>query len=1079
MGSATSRGRLASVAGGFLLSSQTVAWSLVASPLGAGDLGMGLLFVAAATLTLGATLSARPGAGSWRRGLFLLPALAGLLALAAASALLALPSFGTGSAMARFLASAVVVGPAGLCGGILLSQRGVPPAGFFLGLLSGVSLVLGTVSWWPPPLALAGLPVVWLGLAPRPAVSQGEPGARGPSGGRPSFPLLQAMMMSAALLTLVLGAMGRITRLLAGTSYQTRSILFFLTLGGLVVGGLVGGRFRPRGSSRLLAAAVVWSVLAAHLLALFWSLPSLARLYLRVIDPHVWPSMPGAWLLGGLMLFPLAALGGLGISWMTPAPDPEGRPGVAVIQAVGSGVAAGAVLLGGLLAPHLGPGRLFQLCVATVPLGLVLPAVLDPGGRSRAWLRLGAAPVVVLVSFGVLFLSGPSDRLLTAGLAWHPQRFLVSGGEALANGLGQQQVVGFEPRSTGVVARVRRASGPVETVWQGWTLATGGAHPRSCAAVASLLAAVLHPHPDRVLLVGADGAAEVEGVRAVLPGARVDRFRSVPFGRGAAGPAAAPNRRPGQASLWAVGTGYDFVMVHPLPPQAAGSGLAWSHAALERGRHALAAEGVLSLRLDPQSFRAPAFQTVLSTFLGIFPESSLWFDGCDLLLVGSGSPVRISMTALEELFGAVAPEVEAAGLLHPADLLARFIMPRWGLEALSEGRPAERLFRPRLALEPDPGVGERRGLLARFTVFPLDLNAWLADLAGLDPESLREDVEGTSRAIGHLLAALGQETGDPAAALGHAQAALEMRPEDPLIARVTARLAYAAARSDLAVGKDQAALEWMEQAIRLAPEQVTYHLLHVHLLEGLGHLESARRRLDALGRRFPDSYPVLLLQGLWRMNRGNTKGAGKFLRRAADLGYETADLDVGLARIAWARRRPEEARRLVRRAAKRAPDPPGLMAHLGEQLLRAGFLEEGVEYLERAKERGRDAADVNGPLGEAALEGQDYVRASRLLSRAVAQEPASGRFRLSLGSALLLSGNAMQAVEHLRKAVGLRPDDAMAHLNLAAALLKSGQKNEAREELAIIGTRLEGNPVLARLRRELGLRPPEGDAGPL
>jgi tetratricopeptide (TPR) repeat protein len=220
---------------------------------------------------------------------------------------------------------------------------------------------------------------------------------------------------------------------------------------------------------------------------------------------------------------------------------------------------------------------------------------------------------------------------------------------------------------------------------------------------------------------------------------------------------------------------------------------------------------------------------------------------------------------------------------------------------------------------------------------------------------------------------------------------------------------------------------------------------------------------------------VLLAQAWRRLEQGDVNAADAFLQRAASTGYETFELAVGQARVALARAQEALAASHLARALALGPDRGLVLAYLGAGLMESDP-QRAAGYLHRARDLGRDAADVNGPLGSLALQRGDAAAAIPLLEKAIGQIPQESiqqaRLRLDLGSSLLLTGRAAEAIFHLEAAARLAPGEALIRLNLAAALALEGRKEEARLQLERIGERLADNPVLRRLREELGVAAP-------
>jgi tetratricopeptide (TPR) repeat protein len=1023
----------------------------------------------------GAWLADRVGSRG-RLALSSAPLLGGLLGLGVAPFLLAVPAFGAAAGLLRFVASLVILGPVGFAAGTVLVRAGgagLPP--FLSGMLLGSLLVGPLAGLLTPPIALLGVPLVGLGASL--AAGGGRPAAAGPDA-PPATRLAGAV--GVFLLGLSLAAWTRFLLLICGSGEDVRATLLAVAVTGLLLGA-VGGRLAPApGRSHTRLAALALTALALWLVAVTASTRSLAVLYLATAGAVRGSPLAGVGILAAIVLLPVAALGSAGVAWLwsgSESPVARARGIVWLVTGIALGLVADAALL-----PAFGPGRLLLFCAAALPLGLALPVCLGAAGPlAPAW-RWAGSGILILAAVGSLLVPPPPLRLLGAGIGWETDRFRFNGRPVLEDRLGRRRVIDSAVTSSGLLVRRQVSGHPVEIAWQGWRLAATDPVDRGCGAVAGLLPALLHRAPRRGLLVGADGSGILSGLGAV-PDLAIDAAGRVPglsrFFQPERRAGKPEVRLPSSAAAWASGRGYDIVLLRPLPPRVSASGLSWSLQALRRGRRALKPNGVLTLSVEPGAFSEAAFRRVLATFLEVFPDASLWFDGRDLILVGSKNPLRLSLPSLERRFRRARPAVRDAGLMRPVDLLARFVMPAGGMAALATGTVPETVLRPALTTDPPPGEspesGGRVGLLARLPVIPEEVLAFFPDLDEAGRESLLPGLRAAASATLHMLRSRGFAETDLPTALEHAQAAHVLRPEDQLVRSRLAELSFRAAGQMAATGDRAAALGWAERAVELGPSVVDHHLALYDLLLRMGRLEAAERRLNDLAARFPESYPVQLLLARRRLEQGDLNAAEVFLRRGADTGYETADLAMGYAQLAFARGQTGRGRGLLARALGLGLDPALVLADMGSRLLES---DPGIaaEFLTRARELGHDGPQVTGSLGRIALQDEDYGRAIGLLERAVDDEPHDPRLRLDLGTSLLLAGRSAEALPHLQEAVRLAPGDPLIRLNLAAALTREGLRDEARAQIEQIGDRLVGNPILLRLRQDLGLGEAKEDA---
>ncbi len=293
-----------------------------------------------------------------------------------------------------------------------------------------------------------------------------------------------------------------------------------------------------------------------------------------------------------------------------------------------------------------------------------------------------------------------------------------------------------------------------------------------------------------------------------------------------------------------------------------------------------------------------------------------------------------------------------------------------------------------------------------------------------------------------------------------------MRPHDEALKKALAAAVFQAAGETLAVGLQDDAMVLMERAAELDPGRVEYQVEMYGLILARRPGAAAQRRLAVMARRFPGAYPVLLAQADRRLDQGDLDAGETFLRRAAETGFDTAALHLGLARVAIARGQVDAGLRHASHGVGMAPDASLALADIGGSLL-VSQPRLARTYLSEALDLGNRRVEVLGPLGQLAREQGDYGAAVDLFTEAVAAAPERARLRLELGITLLAAERYTEALENLLRAEEMAPGDAMIRLNLAVALAEVGQMDEARRHLDAVGDRLVDHPVYQRLSRRL------------
>ena len=176
---------------------------------------------------------------------------------------------------------------------------------------------------------------------------------------------------------------------------------------------------------------------------------------------------------------------------------------------------------------------------------------------------------------------------------------------------------------------------------------------------------VLHPSPADALVVGLGGGATA-GAVSRYPGVRVQVVELSEGVRRAASLFAHVSydvlRQPGvrlrvddgRNFLLLSGERFDVVTADIIRPQHAGAGHLYSREYFALVRRALREDGIALQWIGHRS--GNQYRLIMRTFLDVFPEATLWYDGT--LMAGSLRPLRIRASSLESR--RAAPETRAA-----------------------------------------------------------------------------------------------------------------------------------------------------------------------------------------------------------------------------------------------------------------------------------------------------------------------------------------------------------------------------------------------------------------------------------
>jgi spermidine synthase len=317
-------------------------------------------------------------------------------------------------------------------------------------------------------------------------------------------------------------------------------------------------------------------------------------------------------------------------------------------------------------------------------------------------------------------------------------------------------------------------------------------------------------------------------------------------------------------------------------------------------------EGGLLSQFVPLAFLTPEeLRRIVATFREVFPESVLWYNTSELLLIGArGAAVRLSEPRLALLESAAHIHADlqyshwgdrGRALNRPEVLLGGFLSGAPGLAALSEGAAPYRDDRPTLEYETSRTDRSRTAEMAIVPLLRGHLDAPALVLDGpLDAGREARVLEQRERNLRDLIASALVRRADEVAGAGDATAALAL----------------------------------LDEALRENPESVPALRLAANLLVGAGRVAEARRRYEEVLRLEPDD--ALALRGLGRCNlvEGRTEEALEYYRRTLALRPNDAQTRNNLGAILASRQDLQGALVHFREAARLEPRDPATRENL-------------------------------------------------------------------------------------------------------------------------------------------------------
>ncbi|MCZ6696359.1 MAG: fused MFS/spermidine synthase [Acidobacteria bacterium] len=370
------------------------------------------------------------------------------------------------------------------------------------------------------------------------------------------------------------------------------------------------------------------------------------------------------------------------------------------------GSVAGLSAGGLLLIPSIGAERTLRVaaCMALLLSFIFFLTRLAPGGSARPRpLRQALATALWLAPLVLLALPRwDRDVMTSGGFLYGPIYRSAMGQSGLPEVMRRRGEVLFERESAEALVTVRRSqAGVLSLQINGRTEASSGGD-MATQLLAAHLPLLLHPGPEKVLViglasgitVGAVGSHAVRDIRVVeiVPAVvEAARLFSPHNGNALDDPRLEIVLDDARAHLLTSADRFDVITSQPSNPWIAGVANLYTVEFYDLIRSRLKPGGlfcqwVQAYHLDPIDLRA-----IVASFLRIFPDATLWEESAgsgDYFLIGGDGPLRIDPERLRSAPGALA-ELSAAGIRDEVDLLARFVTGPTGLFDFSAGTPPQ------------------------------------------------------------------------------------------------------------------------------------------------------------------------------------------------------------------------------------------------------------------------------------------------------------------------------------------------------------------------------------------------------
>lgn len=271
-------------------------------------------------------------------------------------------------------------------------------------------------------------------------------------------------------------------------------------------------------------------------------------------------------------------------------------------------------------------------------------------------------------------------------------------------------------------------------------------------------------------------------------------------------------------------------------------------------------------------------------------------------------------------------------------------------------------------------------------------------------------------------------------------------------------------------GQHPAALESIEQALALAPEDADLHLQRAGLLLAARQLQDADSALARSTELDPNQFSAYLMQAHLALARGDLEEAERLSRTAARLEPDHAQLATIDGLLALRRGDAERALALLSAASEQLPDDPRVLYALGFAYLHKQHLAFAERAFRRVIELAPVAATTLWALVAQLAQRQGHIEEAIEAMGHVLADPAGDvpAMRRLAGEFQLQAGRPAEALEHLRPVLAAAPED---RRSLQAALIaweRLGAADDARGTLdAALATTTDVHELwLARLAVE-------------
>lgn len=418
--------------------------------------------------------------------------------------------------------------------------------------------------------------------------------------------------------------------------------------------------------------------------------------------------------------------------------------------------------------------------------------------------------------------------------------------------------------------------------------------------------------------------------------------------------------------------------------------------------------GIVCQFVPTQFFGTDEFRSVIRTFLEVFPESGLWYNTSEFLLIGHKSEeAQVSIERLDMLSSneAISKDLSYAYWGGPAHwlnrravFLAGFLCGPEALAMLTGGSEVYRDDPPRLEY-----LAARKQQRTERAIVELIMRH-------TDPVKVV------------LNGALDDEE------LGQIESVRRRNLRDI----VAARLQMLSSEVESSPQAQQAGLTLLAEALQWNPDSLSINMRMGNALVELGRAQKGVGYLEKARQIDPENPSVYynLANAMYQLGRYDD--AVRQHRMSLELQSEPLpDAYNNLAAVLQVQGKYDEAAEQYRLALEIDPDFTDAIFNLGRLLFQQGKLDDAAGYFLKYVEIKPDFAGVHYELAKILMVQKKYDEAVRHYKKAVKVEPENSDFHCQLGLAMKARGKIASALDHYRRALELNPNNVEAMNNLA------------------------------------------------